>query len=825
MKSKLTPVLALPVLNAIAALFLTPLVRGQTPPPNDMFSNSIAITGAVVTVTGSNVGATTEPGEGQYIGGLHLGGKSVWWNWVAPSNGPVTVDTTGSSFDTVLGIYQGSTVATLKAVAGNDDGAPNFASGLTFTAAAGTNYHILVDGFRNLSDPNTIGAACGNIVLNLWAGPLPPLLASQPSSQMALPGSSVALTISAMGATPLYYQWAQNGSPIAGATRSNYTIAAAQPSDAGAYTVVVTNIAGTTTSAAAMLTVANIWITAQPQDTFVAAGYSANLNASATGAVAVTYQWQKNGLAIPGATGSSLTLSNASAADAGTYGVVGSGGADQASSSNATVTVISPYTFATLAGQPWPAGVTRYQADGVGTAARFYAASGIAVDASGTIYVSDYWGSTIRKITPQGVVTTIAGQPDVAGTNDGVGTAALFRQPEGITLDSQTNLYVADNFNHTIRKITPQGVVTTLAGRAGVSGFASGIGSAALFKQPSNLAVDNNGNVLVAEWGNYAIRKITPDGVVTTFCGGPGGKTALYGPVGIAVSASGTVYVADQTAGGQLPYDRLLTLSPSGVLLSWVPVTHIYGGCLDLQGNYYTAGFMGDNTIRRINPNGTITILAGLTGVAGATDGVGQQARFNAAWSGIAVDAAGNLVVGDYWNGVVSGGAPFALATLPMSQGVVSGTPVTLSVSALDSTAISCQWLFNGMPLPNETNSTLNLGPVTRATTGTYSVMVSDGAGHFIVSTDNVRALVPPILRPPQLSGTNAVTVLFQDSDGGLPFDLGRVTIQWRTNLPSGLDTNWQALSSPLLTNGGFAQFTDTNALPSGTRFYRVLEQ
>ena len=126
---------------------------------------------------------------------------------------------------------------------------------------------------------------------------------------------------------------------------------------------------------------------------------------------------------------------------------------------------------------------------------------------------------TIRKVTPGGVVTTLAGLAGSSGSADGTGSAAQFNYPSGVAVDSAGNVYVADNDNDTIRKVTPAGVVTTLAGLAGSSGSADGTGSAARFNGPADVAVDSAGNVYVADQNNYTIRKVTPGGVVTTLAG------------------------------------------------------------------------------------------------------------------------------------------------------------------------------------------------------------------------------------------------------------------------------------------------------------------
>ncbi|MDQ6963150.1 MAG: hypothetical protein Q9M28_11610, partial [Mariprofundaceae bacterium] len=147
-------------------------------------------------------------------------------------------------------------------------------------------------------------------------------------------------------------------------------------------------------------------------------------------------------------------------------------------------------TVTTVAGNPW-------FADGLGTAARFYNPQGIAVDASGSLYLADTSNHRIRKISALGVVTTVAGS-GVAGFADGVGTAARFYNPRGITVDASGTLYVADTSNHRIRKISASGVVTTVAG-SGVAGFADATGTAAQFNTPIGITVDASGTLYVAD--------------------------------------------------------------------------------------------------------------------------------------------------------------------------------------------------------------------------------------------------------------------------------------------------------------------------------------
>ena len=139
------------------------------------------------------------------------------------------------------------------------------------------------------------------------------------------------------------------------------------------------------------------------------------------------------------------------------------------------------------------------------------------MDKTGNVYVADTLNNTIRKITPNGIVSTLAGLAGNPGSSDGIGVHARFRNPWGVAVDRARNVYVADTSNNTIRKITQAGVVTTLAGRVGESGSMDGIGDKAQFNNPFALAVDNANNVYVADTANNTIRKITSNGMVSTF--------------------------------------------------------------------------------------------------------------------------------------------------------------------------------------------------------------------------------------------------------------------------------------------------------------------
>jgi len=231
--------------------------------------------------------------------------------------------------------------------------------------------------------------------------------------------------------------------------------------------------------------------------------------------------------------------------------VDGTGNLYIADSASHTIRKITSSGFvSTLAGTP---GVPGY-VDGIGAGVKFKRLSSIAVDITGNIYVADSEAHAIRKISPSGVVANFAGTPGISGKADGPGTIAKFNLPSGIALDGTGNVYVSDTYNYTIRKITPDGIVSTVAGAAGISGNVDGDANASRLGAPGQLVLDRSGNIFVSDGFNSTIRKITPSGTMSTFAG------RFTSPGGLSLDQSGNLYVADS-------YRQVIQkVSPAGVI-------------------------------------------------------------------------------------------------------------------------------------------------------------------------------------------------------------------------------------------------------------------
>lgn len=324
------------------------------------------------------------------------------------------------------------------------------------------------------------------------------------------------------------------------------------------------------------------------------------------------------------------------------------------------------FKITTIAGS---GGVNGGYADGTGTASAFKYAYNIVMDASGNLFVNDQQNFRIRKITPSGVVTTFAGS-GINGYVDGTAASAQFGYMEGMAIDASGNLYISDNSNYVIRKITPGGVVSTYAG-TGQSGLVDGPIATAQFGSPYGLTIDKTGNMFVADNNNNVIRKITPNGIVSTYAGTPHQVhyiTSVYnGPAsgavfglliaGLTTDPSGNLYVADQIN------NFVWKITPAGIASTWagdgataystfVPyldgigtTAEFYdptGLSSDAMGNIYVAD-QNNNRIRKITPDAIVSTIAGNGKTDGEVDGFFPDAQVTSP-VGVCNDNSGNNI-------------------------------------------------------------------------------------------------------------------------------------------------------------------------------------
>ncbi len=413
-----------------------------------------------------------------------------------------------------------------------------------------------------------------------------------------------------------------------------------------------------------------------------------------------------------------------------------------------------PYMFTTIAGV---AGTTGGN-DGTNNNARLYNPEGIAVDGEGNLYVADTFNNTIRKITPVGtnwIVSTIAGIVGNPGFADGTNLNAQFDTPTAITVDTNGNLYVVDTDNHTIRKLALSGtnwVVSTIAGTSEDPGFTDGTNLAAQFYYPSGITVDTNGNLYVSDTDNSTIRKLAPVGtnwVVTTIAGSVGNFGSTDG-IGTNALFFG-----------------------------------IAGITVDTNGNLYVADTDND-TIRKIAPTGTnwvVSTIAGAVQTIGSKDGTNRVTLFNNP-SDISVDGMGNLYVADTGNSTIR-------KITPSGTNWVTTTLAGVVGSTGSSNGIGTNALFN---FP-------------------YGIAADQAGNLYVADTLNSTIRMGAISAVPNLTvgfaAPNSVIVSWPAS--------GNSTLQTNATLTT---TNWGNYGGTITTTNGTNSVIITP--PSGNLFFRL---
>ena len=395
------------------------------------------------------------------------------------------------------------------------------------------------------------------------------------------------------------------------------------------------------------------------------------------------------------------------------------------------------FVIATVAGD----GVPGFNGDGgAATAAELYYPSGVAVDGAGNLFIGDYQNNRVRKVTPAGAIGTVAGNGARGfGGDGGPATAAELYFPSGVAVDAAGNLFIADTNNCRIRKVTAAGTISTVAGN-GTRGYSGDFGpaTAAELYFPSGVAVDGAGNLFIGDTNNSVIRKVTPEGIITTVAGngtrgfggdgGPATAAELYAPSGVAVDGTGNLYIADTTN------SRIRIVTPAGTIATVAGNgVYAFGGdggpaiqaelysprwvAADVAGNLYIAD-TNNSRIRVVTPTGAIGTVAG-NGAAGFSGDGGPAALAElSAPSGIALDGAGDLFVADEANNRVR------------EMTTTQSAPPALAIAMTDS------------------------GSFTQGQSATYTVVVSNTGSGATSGTITITDTIPAGLTLLALSGT-----------------------------------------------------------------------
>ncbi|RMG74165.1 MAG: hypothetical protein D6722_02805 [Bacteroidetes bacterium] len=388
------------------------------------------------------------------------------------------------------------------------------------------------------------------------------------------------------------------------------------------------------------------------------------------------------------------------------------------------------------------------EADGAAlTEARFNNPHGVAADAAGNVYIADRWNHKIRKLTPNGQVSTVAGTGEV-GTQDGPGATATFHEPWGIAAAPDGTLYVADSRNHRIRIITPDGMVSTLAGD-GVSGVVDGPGASARFALPTGITVAGDGYVYVCDHLGHTIRQISPGGFVSTLAGSPmqtgsadgiGAAATFYRPYGMELGPDNNLYVADEwnhlirrvTLAGQVT-----TVAGTGALgsldgpVDTAQLNYPWDVTLTDDGTLFIMDG-GNHVIRRVSPGGMVDTYAGEAGTQGAIDGEGPDASFNGATSLTHVPGTEVLYVGDAYNHLIRrvGEVPVVPGTPVLSgadaDSLCLGSSLTLTVTGAEAGTDTFAFFLDGEEAQRGPSPVFSW---TASAAGTYTIFAETESG------------------------------------------------------------------------------------------------
>ena len=538
-----------------------------------------------------------------------------------------------------------------------------------------------------------------------------PVITVQPVEVKVTAGFPAVFSVVAAGGGTLRYQWRKNGVALAGATSATYRIAGADKSDenyggTAGYDVVVTGDGGSVTSARAWLTVVEggAYIIENPSGGSVKTGLPYTLRVTSA-ETEVTYQWRKNGVAIAGGTGASYSLAAVTTANAGRYDVVVRNSFGDVFSTPAYVGVATKvvpnlqkasYDWSTLAGNGLPG-----SANGTGLVAQFNNPSSIAMDGLGNLYVSDTGNHTIRRLTQAGVVTTVAGLAGTAGSADGSAlSTARLDSPQGIAVDKAGAVYIAEPNNNTVRKLTNPGLssasVSTVAGVAGQFGVAGSLNS------PWKIALDPSGGLYVLD--NSTIRKVVSKTQFTLLFGElPEAYTGTQpGPMAMAIDSSGNIFAAANDGGEFKIFSRLTTGTFAATKYGPYPFP-ITDLALGAGSNLYAAT---ESTVELLGDVSLSTPATGLpVNLTAAVDAY-------AAPRAVTVDAEGAVYAVDPFLNTVIKGTPSGLPVFlshPVGGTGANGVPLTLTATAVGPGTLSYQWYRDGVAISGATGASYTM--------------------------------------------------------------------------------------------------------------------
>ncbi|MBL6765240.1 MAG: immunoglobulin domain-containing protein [Verrucomicrobiae bacterium] len=609
----------------------------------------------------------------------------------------------------------------------------------------------------------------------------PPVITAQPQSLTACTGTNVSFTVTATGTAPFSYQWSLNGTPISGATAATYSIATVATSDAGSYSVTITNSVGSTNSNAATLTVETPpAIAAQPQTTGVNTGGSFTLSVTVTGTSPFTYQWSKNGAPIGGATAATYTVASAAAGDAGNYTVLVSNGCGSVTSASATVTVNPPNVVPSISAQPQSQTVCvgtnvafsvtangstpiAYQwslngAPIAGATAATYSIPVVSTASAGsyTVFVSNSSGNVTSTAATLTVLTppTVTAQPQ----STSVGTGGSFTLSVGVSGTSPftyqwsrngTPIGGATGANYTVGSASAGDAGTYTVQVSNACGSTTSAGATVTFAQVPNLVGHPLPQQVKA--GSSASFNVVALGDAPlsyqwffngSAIGGATSQTLVI--TGVSASNAGNYSVLVSNGAGSASSTNALLTVLTPPVISTPPQTQTV-----LQGNTLTLA----TSVTGTDPLSYQWKLNGVdvSGATAATLTIPNVQLANAGTYSVTISNICAVVTSP--GATVTVGIPPAISGggQPLSQTVCVGTNVSMSVTATGTAPLAYQWALNGAPIAGATTAAIIIPAVAAGNAGSYTVQISNAHGTVTSTAATLTVQTPPAISvPPQ---------------------------------------------------------------------------